>query len=100
MLVPSEDAKALEAAFERLIEDRELRRRLGAEARATIHRDFNWATIAEAYERVFETVLGQGTKPVRDGAQADSSGARVPEPADSTDETTLENVSEQARRFR
>ena len=48
---------ALTGALERLIGDAGLRRRLGAAARGTIEAGFDWARIAEDYERVFSSVL-------------------------------------------
>lgn len=61
LLVSPSDAKALESALERLLEDGDLRRRLGAAARATIEKRFNWDVIAEEYERLFANVLGYET---------------------------------------
>ncbi|MDH4102663.1 MAG: glycosyltransferase family 4 protein [Thermoleophilia bacterium] len=53
LLVPSHDAPALRAALERLLEDRELRDRLGAAARATARERFSWAAATEATIRAY-----------------------------------------------
>jgi glycosyltransferase involved in cell wall biosynthesis len=57
LLVPPGDVGALAAALERLVTDAALRRRLGDAARRTIEERFDWARIADAYERLFARVL-------------------------------------------
>jgi glycosyltransferase involved in cell wall biosynthesis len=51
LLVPPRDPPALRAALERLLADRELRRRLGAAARTRARTKFSW-------ERVTDLTLG------------------------------------------
>jgi glycosyltransferase involved in cell wall biosynthesis len=59
LLVPPRDAPALRAAVERLLEDPELRERLGAEARNRARERFGWDAVIErtlaVYRRTSET---------------------------------------------
>lgn len=57
LLVPSEDPAALAAALARLIQDDDLRRRLGKTARARVLEELTWSRIAERTVAVYETVL-------------------------------------------
>ena len=53
LLVPPSDAGALASALRRLIDDAELRRRLGDAGRTRAQRDFAIATMADRYERLY-----------------------------------------------
>ncbi len=59
LLVPSEDAAALAVAARRLVGDPELRRRLGAGARA-LAESFTWDKIALAHVSLYETLIAAG----------------------------------------
>jgi glycosyltransferase involved in cell wall biosynthesis len=48
VLVPARDPAALRAAFDRLLADRELRRRLGAAGRERAQRQFSWQAVTDA----------------------------------------------------
>jgi glycosyltransferase involved in cell wall biosynthesis len=48
LLVPSRDPQALRAALERLLADRDLRRRLGAEGRERARERFSWDAVTDA----------------------------------------------------
>ncbi len=48
LLVPPGDAAALAAAIERLLDEPELRRRLGSRARSRVERDFDLGVVHEA----------------------------------------------------
>jgi glycosyltransferase involved in cell wall biosynthesis len=57
VLVPPRDVLALRAALERLLGDPELRRRLGAAARAKAQREWSREAMADALVRVYEEAL-------------------------------------------
>jgi glycosyltransferase involved in cell wall biosynthesis len=57
VLVPPRDAGALRAALERLLSDRELRRRLGAAARERIRERFAWPVVTDATLAAYEEAL-------------------------------------------
>jgi glycosyltransferase involved in cell wall biosynthesis len=57
LLVPPQDVAALRAALQRLIVDRELRRRLGAAGRARIREQFSWDRFADETLRAYEDAL-------------------------------------------
>ena len=59
VLVPPGDASALEAAIDGLLTDERRRRRLSLSARETIEVGFNWRHIAEEYEALFLSLLGE-----------------------------------------
>jgi glycosyltransferase involved in cell wall biosynthesis len=48
VVVPPRDPGALRSALERLLADRELRRRLGAAGRERARREFSWASVTDA----------------------------------------------------
>ena len=48
LVVPARDPRALRVALERLLEDRPLRRRLGAAGRERARRHFSWETVTDA----------------------------------------------------
>jgi glycosyltransferase involved in cell wall biosynthesis len=56
LLVPPGDAVGLAGAVRRLLDDRDLRRRLGDAARARWAAEFDAATMVAAYERLYETL--------------------------------------------
>ena len=57
VLVPPGDAGALRAALERLLGDRELRRRLGAAARERVRERFAWDAVIDATLRAYEDAV-------------------------------------------
>lgn len=56
-LVPPRDPQAMAAALDRLIADAELRRRLGAGARAKVEREFSWDVIVGRTVAVYRSCL-------------------------------------------
>ena len=69
VLVPPRDVRALRAALERLLGDRELRQRLGAAARERIKERFAWPAVTDAtlaaYERALADASEAPSKPKR-----------------------------------
>jgi glycogen(starch) synthase len=57
LLVPPRDVPALRAALERLIGDRELRRRMGAAARERVRSRFAWPAVTDATLAAYEEAL-------------------------------------------
>lgn len=57
LLVPPADPAALARAIDRLAHDAPLRQQLGANARASVLRDFTWQRIAEQTSEVYRQVL-------------------------------------------
>jgi glycosyltransferase involved in cell wall biosynthesis len=57
LLVPPDDVDALAAALRRLLDDRDLRRRLGSEGRARALARFAPEAAARAFEQLYEQVL-------------------------------------------
>lgn len=57
-LIPPGDVHELEKKLSELIEDKDLRERIGEEARKKIQVDFNWEAIHEEYEKVFAEICG------------------------------------------
>lgn len=55
--VPDADTTAMAAAMERLLDDRELARRLGDAAQAQAQRDFSWAQVAARVEDVYRAAI-------------------------------------------
>jgi glycosyltransferase involved in cell wall biosynthesis len=55
--VPPGDVRALRAALERLLADRELRRRMGEAGRARVRERFSWGAVTDATLRAYEDVL-------------------------------------------
>ena len=58
-LVPARDVASLRAALERLLGDRELRRRLGTAARERARMHFSWDAFTEATLRAYTDALGK-----------------------------------------
>ncbi len=58
LLVPPRDTVALRAALERLLGDRELRRRLGEAARTRAQTHFSWDAVTEATLNAYEEAVG------------------------------------------
>ncbi len=59
LLVPAADPPALAAALERLAGDRDLGRRLGAEAQRVVERDHSPAAVTAAYADIYEELAGR-----------------------------------------
>ncbi len=57
LLVPPEDPVALAEAIERLLDDRELARRLGASARARVEREFSQSRLIRAHLELYRQLL-------------------------------------------
>jgi len=55
LIVPPKDSRALAAAIERLISDRELRERLGKNARKVIKEEYSWEKAVEKYMEIFNS---------------------------------------------
>ncbi|MEV4751342.1 glycosyltransferase family 4 protein [Streptosporangium sp. NPDC049248] len=64
LLVPSRDVDALAAAMIRLIEDRELRRRMGAAAAVAAH-DYTPEVVMPLWEKLFAELLDRGPEQSR-----------------------------------
>jgi glycosyltransferase involved in cell wall biosynthesis len=75
LLVPPRDSAALRAAILRLLDDSELRRRLGSMGRQRAVREFSYATIVARTLHLYGVVLG-GKWP-EPASGADSSNARL-----------------------
>jgi glycosyltransferase involved in cell wall biosynthesis len=56
ILVPSGDVVALRAALERLLADRELRRRLGETGRARVREQFSWEAVTDATLAAYRSI--------------------------------------------
>ncbi len=61
LLVPAGDVAALRAAIERLLDDADLRHRLGANAGASARRRFSFESAAGKMLEVYELVTGLGS---------------------------------------
>jgi glycosyltransferase involved in cell wall biosynthesis len=57
LLVPPRDVGALRAALQKLLGDRELRRRLGAAARERIRKHFAWPAVTDATIAAYEEAV-------------------------------------------
>ena len=57
ILVPAEDIEALQDAIATLIDDDELRSRLGAAGRERMQKEFSIATMVDRHEQLYESVL-------------------------------------------
>lgn len=69
--VPDGDTGAMARAIERLLDDRELARRLGETSRRDARRKFSWEGVATRVEEVYRRVLGSRTA-ARDATRTDS----------------------------
>jgi glycosyltransferase involved in cell wall biosynthesis len=58
LVVPPRDPQALRAALDRLLGDRELRRRLGAEGRKRAQERFSWPAVTEATLAAYAEAVG------------------------------------------
>ena len=58
VVVPPRDPDALRSALERLLADRELRRRLGAAGRERARREFSWASVTDATLAAYAEAVG------------------------------------------
>ncbi|MFZ3557288.1 MULTISPECIES: glycosyltransferase family 4 protein [unclassified Streptomyces] len=63
LAVPTGDAGALAAALGRLLGDRELRARLGAEGRARVLERFTWARAAQGTVELYREAMGAAPRP-------------------------------------
>ncbi|MFI5661653.1 glycosyltransferase family 4 protein [Streptomyces sp. NPDC051684] len=63
--VPTGDAGALAGALGRLLGDRELRARLGAEGRARVLERFTWARAAQGTAELYREAMGAAPRPAR-----------------------------------
>jgi glycosyltransferase involved in cell wall biosynthesis len=70
LLVPAGDIAALRAAIQRLLNDADLRHRLGANARASARRRFSFESAAGKMLEVYELVTGLGSVRRRGRARA------------------------------
>jgi glycosyltransferase involved in cell wall biosynthesis len=59
--VPPRDVPALRRALERLLRDRELRRRMGAAGRERIRRHFGWAAVTDALLSAYSEAAGRAS---------------------------------------
>jgi glycosyltransferase involved in cell wall biosynthesis len=59
LLVPPRDVPALRGALQRLLDDPELRRRLGAAARERIRTHFSWERSTDLTLQAYEDALAQ-----------------------------------------
>jgi hypothetical protein len=64
LLFPPLDAGALADQLGQLLDNPELRRKLGARAREWVARDRTWAHNAARYREIYNSVLSQGDDPV------------------------------------
>jgi D-inositol-3-phosphate glycosyltransferase len=61
LLVPPRDVSALREALERLLADRELRRRLGTAGRERIRDHFSWGRFGSETIQAYEDAVGSKT---------------------------------------
>jgi glycosyltransferase involved in cell wall biosynthesis len=65
LLTPPRDVAALRAALQRLVEDDELRRDLGARARARVVENFTWDAVARRYAEIYRECAGRALYPAK-----------------------------------
>jgi glycosyltransferase involved in cell wall biosynthesis len=72
LLVPAYDPPALAAVLTRLLDDPDLRSRLGAGGRRRMEDCFSLETMVEAKERLYRDLAGVGPRPVRAASRSGS----------------------------
>ena len=56
IIVPPRDSKAFADAILKLVEDKEVRIKMGMEGRKKAERGYDWDTIVERYEMIYESL--------------------------------------------
>jgi glycosyltransferase involved in cell wall biosynthesis len=68
LLAPPEDAAALAAALERVLEDIDLRRRMGKAARGEFERRFSIRVVTDAHLKLYDELTRVEPRAVRRGS--------------------------------
>jgi len=90
LLVPVRDSRAIGRALRELVEDHDLRQRLGLAARRRIEENFTWRAVAQRYVEEYE-------RHVRSGTGADHRPALVPAEAGTRPSGELTPVTDDPR---